>query len=108
METTDNQEIDLDQIMLLFDAGHSRSAARENLSTQAVINSWVGSRDYTKALTGALSTLGGVHAPIVETAEFLQAARMAEDLPALIDSYLTSGKKIPGWGNSFIKGYSRS
>jgi citrate synthase len=71
---------------------HAYSAGRNNCSSAAFWNSWHGSHDFTKALTGALSTLGGPHAPLREAINVLKGDYYAPPL------------KIPGWGNSFVRG----
>lgn len=79
---------------------HYHSTFRDNLSTVAVKLSACGSGDYTKALAAALSTLGGVHAPLVQTHQFLSC----EDPPMAARRLLDAGLKVPGWGSSFVKG----
>lgn len=79
---------------------HYKSAFRENLSSTAVKLAAAGSGDYTKAIAAALSTLGGVHAPLVQTYQFLAD----DDLGYSVNAALEQGLKVPGWGNSFHKG----
>ena len=76
---------------------HAASAARENVSTAVMYAASMGSRSYTQALAAALSTLGGTHAPLVETYEVLGE-------PAKAAQLLDAGRRVPGWGNSFAKG----
>jgi|GEM_PF-1772651 len=89
--------------MALFCAvqdAHYQSTFRDNLSTTAVKLAAYGSGDYTKALAAALSTLGGVHAPLVQTHQFLSC----DDPPMAARHALDNGVRIPGWGSSFSKG----
>lgn len=69
---------------------HAHSAWRENISSVVLCQAAQGSGDFAKSLVAALSTLGGTHAPLDETWEFLESG--------------SRGKKVPGWGNSFAKG----
>jgi citrate synthase len=78
---------------------HAASAFRSNASSVALCNAAIASHDFTKALTGALATLGGVHAPLADTYVLLSSSEF--DAPERI---LLSGRKVPGWGNSFVKG----
>ena len=67
-------------------------------------------QDFTKAAAAALCTLGGLHAPIVQTYEILEADRYIIDDRIAVATYthwMTAwdGKsKIPGWGSCFNKG----
>ena len=57
--------------------------------------------DFTKAVASGLGALGGMHAPIEQVYELLGGYN-----PNCIqyEYYVLHGKKIPGWGNSFVKG----
>ena len=78
---------------------HDQSARRRNISHDAVILSAIGSGDYSKSVMAALSTIGGIHAPLAETYDLLiQGGRQQAT------QYLQVGKRIPGWGNAFHKG----
>lgn len=79
---------------------HYRSAFRDNLSSSAVKMATLGSGDYTKAIAAALSTLGGAHAPLVQTYQFLTSS----DVASATRNGLAAKRRIPGWGNSFHKG----
>jgi citrate synthase len=81
-------------------SAHRTSAMRNNSSSVAVLNSYAGSGDCTKAIAAALMTLGGHHAPIESTVHFL----MSDDIEKATDIRLSNGVPVPGWGNSFIKG----
>ncbi len=59
-----------------------------------------GSGSLPAAIAAALNTLGGVHAPIQGTYEFIGG----EDPSHRIGELIEDGYKIPGWGNSFHKG----
>lgn len=81
-------------------AAHARSAQRGNPSSEAVALAAVGSNDYFKSLAAGLMTLGGLHGPIIQTAQFLAVPNIQLEA----SERLNHGQKIPGWGNSFIKG----
>lgn len=83
----------------LWDA-HQAVAMRGNASGSAFTMAYQGSGDYTKALAAALATLGGRHGPIRETHQFLTIALAAVKL----EWAPWVGVKIPGWGNSLVKG----
>lgn len=76
---------------------HDKSARRPNGSTEVLQIAFAGSGDYLKALTGALSTLGGQHGPIVATYRLLAC----DDPAAAAGRILDAGGKVPGWGASF-------
>lgn len=80
-------------------AAHSRSAFRDNASTSALKISSSSTGSLSRALTAALSTLGGRHAPLTQTYDLLSSEDSLEKASIL----LNSGQKIPGWGNSFHK-----
>jgi citrate synthase len=75
---------------------HDASARRDNISTVNLKNAAIGSGRYTNALVAALSSIGGPHGPVLEAMGFIDGGR--------VDEYLDFGFKIPGWGNSFVKG----
>lgn len=83
-------------VALLYTA-HQKSTFRNNISTNVAINSAVGSGGYCNGIAAAILTLGGVHAPLLQGIEFLNG---------IVETPLKSlpGGKVPGWGNSFIKG----
>lgn len=78
---------------------HHASALRGNCSHHAVVLASVGSGDYFKAIAAGLLTLGGLHAPLVQTYEFLERFTDDEDVVLM----LSQRRRIPGWGNGFVK-----
>ena len=76
------------------------SALRHNVSHEALILATVGSGSYVQAITAALMTLGGTHAPLVDTCRLLERAHPEE----LVLVILQQGLRVPGWGNGFVKG----
>lgn len=78
-------------------AAHYASAFRDNPSTVALSLAWQASGDFGKALTAALSTLGGKHAPLRETYELLSG----DDPETAARAMVLHGDKVPGWGTSF-------
>lgn len=87
-------------VNLLFDA-HDRSALRGNVSHEALKLAAIGSGDYFKSIAAALMTLGGLHAPLERTEAFLRSP----DILVAVDDILSAGLRIPGWGNSFVRGH---
>lgn len=76
---------------------HQKSAYRSNGSTTALRIGFGGSGDYLKALTCALSTLGGAHGPVTKSAKLLSSEDAVEQARLM----LARGEKVPGWGASF-------
>lgn len=83
----------------LYQAHHA-SALRGNCSHHALALSALGSGDYFKAIASALLTLGGSHGPLIQTYDFLQRESCVVDVAEII----RQGKRVPGWGNGFVKG----
>jgi citrate synthase len=79
---------------------HHQSAYRPNVSSQVVKLVAVGSGDYGKAISAAVSSIGSFHAPLMQTMALLTST--APDI--LVQNLLQEGKVIPGWGSSFVKG----
>lgn len=79
---------------------HYDSSFRNSLSKQCVEMAALGSGDYVKSITAGLMTLGGLHAPLAPTMEFLALHRPAD----LVEEIVQAKERVPGWGNSFIKG----
>jgi citrate synthase len=77
---------------------HAQSAFRDNISTSVMVNASKGSLNYTTALAAALCTLGGIHAPILQTVNTL--FQSMDDLAVAIET----GAVLPGWGHDFVKG----
>lgn len=77
---------------------HNKSSYRDNISTNVLVNASKGSLNYTTALAAALCTLGGIHAPILQTVNTL--FQSMDDLSVAIET----GAILPGWGHDFVKG----
>lgn len=88
------------QLMFELQKAHALSAMRDNISTQAVAMSAQGSHDFCKSVCAGIMMLGGKHAPLAETYDLLQS----KDIVGEVCRILASGRKVPGWGNSFISG----
>lgn len=84
------------QLLQLTLEAHANSAFRQNVSSIVLCNVATGSGDYTKALIAALAALGGTHAPLCSTWNFLEAGDT--------NGRLLRREKLPGWGNSFVRG----
>ena len=80
-------------LLAAVDRAHVASCARENVSKLVFQYASFGSGQYVNGIIAALASLGGPHGPIEETAHFLERGVRK-----------TEGGKVPGWGNSFIKG----
>jgi citrate synthase len=81
---------------------HRAATFRQNLSSEVVKAAFAGNgHDFTKAAAAGLCTLGGLHAPIVQTYEFLD--NITTNPAIAMDCYIAHNK-IPGWGSSFVKG----
>jgi citrate synthase len=80
---------------------HHEATFRGNASSEVIKAAYaMNGGDFFKALAAGLCTLGGVHAPIEQTYDVLNSN--------LVSNSMTLGiypdVKIPGWGNSFVKG----
>ena len=82
--------------------GHQEATERQNISSQILQAAYIGSGDYLKAVCSAICSLGGTHAPIIQAYEFLKgfSPNGSVDYRYLV----RNGRKLPGWGNSFVKG----
>lgn len=78
---------------------HLESAKRDNVSTTVIGLVGAGSRNYERAIAAGILSLGGIHAPLELTTQFLSL-----DAPeAIVSEMISSGQLVPGWGNSFYK-----
>lgn len=79
---------------------HSNAAIKNesNLSNQAVALAAQGSQSFCQSVIAGLATLGKSHAPVTEARRLLYQTTIPD-----IDKMIASGKRIPGWGNSFYK-----
>jgi citrate synthase len=80
---------------------HIASCARPNASREAFVTAASLSGSYVNGIIGALATLGGYHAPIVQTVWLLEQPEPA----AVARQILAEGKRVPGWGNAFERGH---
>lgn len=80
-------------VAALFRA-HSDCVFRPNCSTAALQQAAGGSRSLTQSYIAALATLGEMHGPVEDAYALLRAER----------TWYFDGDKLPGWGNSFVKG----
>lgn len=78
---------------------HGECVFRPNCSTTALQQAAGGSRSLHQSLIAALACLGEMHGPIEEAYDFIQSGLM---LPT--EFRLGVDHKVPGWGNSFVKG----
>ena len=88
----------------LFKA-HSEAVTRENISSVLAANAALGSGRYSNGISAAVSSIGGIHAPIEDTIDAIQfAMNGGGGARRYVVSKLSLGEKVPGWGNSFFKG----
>lgn len=85
-------------VAALFRA-HSDCVFRPNCSTAALQQAAGGSRSLTQSYIAALATLGEMHGPVEEAYKWIAADVVAVPIMGWKDD-----PKIPGWGNSFVKG----
>lgn len=86
-------------LMELYKA-HSQCVFRPNCSTAACQQAAGGSRSLTQSYIAALATLGEMHGPIEAAYDFLSSASAP-----FVAGAQSCAEKIPGWGNSFVKGH---
>ncbi len=85
----------------VFDA-HRLAAFRQNASSEVIKLAFqTNDEDLTKAVAAGLCTLGGIHAPIVQTQGLLSDLQFMG--AAGIMGMWDGNSKIPGWGNHFCK-----
>lgn len=99
-----NEELTADEGKLyrVLCEAHAKCVWRENCSTMALQQAGFGSKHLPSALIAALATLGETHGPVEEAWEFIESyGHMA----MLYSKHgLDTKQKVPGFGNSFIKG----
>lgn len=81
---------------------HAQCVFRDNCSTVALAQAAAGSRSLTQSYIAALATLGEMHGPIEGAYDRINQWEWAGSLISrhgFDDTF-----KLPGWGNSFIKG----
>jgi citrate synthase len=88
------------ELLARVHSAHADSARRDNISSVMLRSAYAGSGSFPGAIAGALLTLGGMHAPIEQTVQFLECANPA----AVAREMLERGEFVPGWGNSFHRG----
>lgn len=88
------------RLLNALDAAHHASVFRDNMSTTSLLNAGVGSGNYANGIAAACLSIGGPHAPLAQSMALLSA----HDPRQLASQIMADGGKVPGWGNSFIKG----
>ena len=88
------------KLLELLAEAHYASAMRANGSREALLLAAAGSGEYTKGLVAALSTIGGVHGPLVQTYNLLVDIDPVGEAAGMV----LGRRKVPGWGNSFVRG----
>ena len=80
---------------------HQELALRPNASTQTVQGMAQLGKSFMDSVAVGVQTLGGFHAPIVQTAKLWLMSY--PDFKADIIRRIDAGEKVPGFGSSFIK-----
>lgn len=80
---------------------HSACVFRPNCSTTACQQAAGGSRSLPQSIIAALACLGEMHGPIEAAYDYIRPQREGFTLAMLGGD---KNGKIPGWGNSFVKG----
>lgn len=83
----------------LLQTAHQEATRRDNVSSVTFINAFAGSGSYTQAVAAAILTTGEVHAPVVQICDVLLGGTEFVN-----DVYLMDKRRVPGWGNNFVKG----
>ena len=83
----------------LFEA-HAQCVSRNNISSYVLKAVAVGSSRYENSIAAALLSIGGVHAPLQNAFRLINDPH-AVDLARVM---VVQGERVPGWGNSFVKG----
>ena len=76
---------------------HYACTFRDNPSTLAFQLAFEGSSSFSQAVSAALCSFGGGHAPLLQTYELLASESPNFQAMAMLDR----GEKVPGWGTSF-------
>lgn len=94
------------KIQIAFNEMHREGALRECASTTILLNTFqVNGLDARLSIIGAISSMGGTHAPLVRTHLLLQEALKID--PSKLKIFIQNFNKkhrIPGFGSSFVKG----
>jgi len=80
-------------------SAHTESSYRPSASSVAVANAAAGSGQIDRAIMAGILALGGKHAPLEETYNFLKLENPEEEVAPM----LKRGEKVPGWGGTFQK-----
>ena len=89
----------MSEVLKELERVHGLLALRDNASSVTVKSCAMLGKDFPSAVSGALMTLGGAHAPLEQTAQLLTET----DPYVMIENILGMGRKVPGYGSSFYK-----
>lgn len=92
------------ELLVAVADAHAASARRDNVSTHAVFGAALGSGNYTNSMAAPLLTLGGLHGPIARAHRFISEWDQQPYPEQLVATIIEHGCRIPGWGQSFVKG----
>lgn len=82
-------------------AAHVAGTLRTNPSTVIIQQACLGNGgDYCSTIAAAILSLGGPHGPVVAVYDLLAQPDPGVEAQRMLDN----GEKVPGWGNSFVKG----
>lgn len=99
------QSIMEDLLQKLYDA-HSNAAGLNagNISSSTAMIVYDGSRNPIQALSAAILSIGGKHAPVTQCRNLIAAwDRDNNSVRNELTAIIQSGNKVPGLGNSFFK-----
>jgi citrate synthase len=90
---------------LLIEA-HKEASHRENASTQVLKAAFISNGgNLIGSITAAMNMLGGLHAPIKQTVQWIERIPIGGLGIAVKSSPQRSTQgRVPGWGSGFIKG----
>lgn len=81
----------------LFAAHREAATANDNASKLCVQQAWGGSGRFENAIIAGMATIGALHAPLVAARDLWEDHERYKRISGM----LTSGERIPGFGNAF-------
>jgi len=80
---------------------HYECCKRPNVSSHVLLNTFIASGDSQKAIAAAIMTFGNTHAPVDKALLTLSATD--SEIKEFTKLNIRSGRKIAGFGSSFVK-----
>lgn len=81
--------------------GHSKASKRDNVSSVLIKILASTGKGFFDSIVPAIISFGNIHGPIEQAYKLL--IKTEKELNSITDRALKNNKKVPGWGNSFIK-----